>query len=597
MTGTLPYQQAQTKQYYITNNNIDTQDKMSASNRKLVRLPVEIFEDLISYDDQQEQRLADDVVAEEGSTSASNQDRCHQAAAEKLRSKICFRLKRFRPIPINKSSRRAVGSTGGGNQNMSTTSSAVTLSIKTVGDLLQTSKRVLLHALDPILTYAELCLFLKLVHKECSPRPMSALELLHSTVDNTDTLLHSQTTESQELLNLQQPRPQQQERHENRHMDITNDAKLIRSIPTSIPTLDYALKGGVRIGNLTEVVGPAGIGKTQLAFQLCMYAASFGQGAMYIDTENKVNLQRLKEMCWQQQHDYHPSSSSQHVRNPTNFRYTDSQTNYDHQSMTWNGSQGQQQQPNSSGGSSMPYNTQFPFRRPEEVLDNLSIHTPNSTSELIEFLDSVEDRILNQHYTTTNANHNNDGGSSQNNSNSKSNRYPVRLLIVDSIAAPLKRDYGSDSAPQRAAAIFKCAQTLKRLADQLPLAVIAINQVGLINTPLNNANNNGNSNLLLRASLGTSWRHCISTSLFLNHKQQGQQQSSDSTNTSNTNDHHHNHGIINNHRQISIVKSNRAPLISVDYQIERKGLVEVLIEDVREYYHDDVENDEFYGQE
>lgn len=83
---------------------------MSASNRKLSRLPLEIFRNLDS----------------------------NSTNPEELRSAICSRLRRF---PFRPSSRKK-----------GITSSA---SVKTMGDLLRTSKRTLLYALDPLLTYGK----------------------------------------------------------------------------------------------------------------------------------------------------------------------------------------------------------------------------------------------------------------------------------------------------------------------------------------------------------------------------------------------------------------------------------------------------------
>ena len=50
-----------------------------------------------------------------------------------------------------------------------------------------------------------------------------------------------------------------------------------RHIPTGLPALDAALGGGIRMGIVTEIVGPAGAGKTQLC--LCLAAAALGASA------------------------------------------------------------------------------------------------------------------------------------------------------------------------------------------------------------------------------------------------------------------------------------------------------------------------------
>lgn len=84
---------------------------MSASHRKLIRLPLEVFEDLLISDPQTEM------------------------TAQDLRFGICERLKRFRV-----KSKYGVMNTR---------------SVTTVGDLLRTPRYTLLMALDPLLTFGE----------------------------------------------------------------------------------------------------------------------------------------------------------------------------------------------------------------------------------------------------------------------------------------------------------------------------------------------------------------------------------------------------------------------------------------------------------
>jgi RecA/RadA recombinase len=71
----------------------------------------------------------------------------------------------------------------------------------------------------------------------------------------------------------------------------------MRYLPTGISSLDRHLRGGVRVGTITELVGKAGVGKTQLAMQLCVMAARYGQGCVYIDTEQKLSLDRMREIA------------------------------------------------------------------------------------------------------------------------------------------------------------------------------------------------------------------------------------------------------------------------------------------------------------
>jgi len=67
------------------------------------------------------------------------------------------------------------------------------------------------------------------------------------------------------------------------------------ALPLDLPALDAVLRGGLPCGSITELVGPAGLGKTQLCLQAAMLAAGNGL-VIYLDTENKFSPARLKQM-------------------------------------------------------------------------------------------------------------------------------------------------------------------------------------------------------------------------------------------------------------------------------------------------------------
>lgn len=70
-----------------------------------------------------------------------------------------------------------------------------------------------------------------------------------------------------------------------------------RRLPTGLPSLDAALRGGLGAGTLTEIVGPNGAGKTQFALMMCArtWAAS-RKGVVYLDTEGSFSAQRLRQI-------------------------------------------------------------------------------------------------------------------------------------------------------------------------------------------------------------------------------------------------------------------------------------------------------------
>ncbi|GAB4859258.1 DNA repair protein RAD51 [Ancistrocladus abbreviatus] len=74
-------------------------------------------------------------------------------------------------------------------------------------------------------------------------------------------------------------------------------------LPTGLSGLDKALCGGIPFGVVTELVGPAGIGKTQFCLKLALLASlpenygGFGGHVIYIDVESKFSSRRIIEMA------------------------------------------------------------------------------------------------------------------------------------------------------------------------------------------------------------------------------------------------------------------------------------------------------------
>lgn len=298
---------------------------------------------------------------------------------------------------------------------------------------------------------------------------------------------------------------------------VSNNVDLgnrIRYLPTGLRSLDRDGEGGIRLGNITEVVGRAGAGKTQFALQLVTMAAMLNQGAIYIDTEKKLTIQRLDEIASCR---YRRMSSA-------------------HQQTGGDRIDPERPYPDMNG---------FKFKKPGQVLQNMTIKEPNSTRELQQVLDDIEEEIL---YRNQNS------------------EFPVRLLIVDSIAAPLKRDFGADSAPQRAAAIFSISKTLKRYADQLHLAVVVINQVGLDDQSSSSRFHQPSTQVAVKAALGTSWHHCVSTRLLLDHEVDPHRESVSMSELD----------VANQSRSLTVSKSNYLPFFKTCFRIFPSGIEEML---------------------
>ncbi|KAL7549277.1 hypothetical protein ACHAWF_012553 [Thalassiosira exigua] len=253
------------------------------------------------------------------------------------------------------------------------------------------------------------------------------------------------------------------------HPAREREAHFNGKMPTGLQSLDDHLRGGLPIGSVAEIVGRAGVGKTHLAQQLCVLAHKFGGGSIYIDAENKLSVDRLGEIAFER------------IRSEQNCRRHNQQQ------------QQQQQQ-------------QHQKQLAHEVLENVSVHRLITTNELLDRLDLLEDEIILR--------------------NSPTQRLPVRLIVIDSVAAPIRRDFdmmgsSSNAGAQRASALFKIAKRLKQLAHDHKVAVVVVNQVGS-SSMFSRSNHQRNNTLDVQdgefvASLGTAWQYCVTTRIVLEH--------------------------------------------------------------------------------
>jgi DNA repair protein RadA len=74
-------------------------------------------------------------------------------------------------------------------------------------------------------------------------------------------------------------------------------ARSLGRMSTGSPGMDGLLGGGYEEGRITEVFGPSNSGKTQLAIQATVMAASLGWRSVYVDTESTFRPERVVQMA------------------------------------------------------------------------------------------------------------------------------------------------------------------------------------------------------------------------------------------------------------------------------------------------------------
>ncbi len=351
-----------------------------------------------------------------------------------------------------------------------------------VKELLKTHPTTLLRILDPLLTYSECKVFLDRVHKECASVAVSALMIMQQQ--------HSPIDEDENYENANSPRLSHPTRPNFPHWKI----------PSGLPTLDAHLRGGFPLGSLSELVGRAGVGKTQLAQQLCVMAAMQGiGGSIYIDTEKKMNLIRLREIADGMNDKAKPKME-------------------DHQST-------------------------------RQVLENVTVQSLLTTEELMTALDVLTKEIVHRNAQASDFGNRkrrrlvgSDFSTEANPNLTRRLPLPVRLVVIDSIAAPIRRDFdlaqsstistsslspsSSSLASKRASALFQISRKLKQLGHDHKLAIVVVNQVGgggakrqdgKIDSigPVKNMDFNDGE---FTATLGAAWQYCVSTRIVLEHQ-------------------------------------------------------------------------------
>ncbi|XP_021829481.1 DNA repair protein XRCC3 homolog [Prunus avium] len=200
------------------------------------------------------------------------------------------------------------------------------------------------------------------------------------------------------------------------------------------------------------------------------------------------------------------------------------------------------------------YHASYPNLIGLEPLEDIYVHGIHDAQQLIHVLRDIQAFIAIDH-----------------------TRLPVKLIVIDSIAALFRSQYQTTSTELkwRSEMFFKISGTLKAFANKFRLAVVVPNQVVDFIGPHDGVNGVTLGNLeclhtlgrRLSPALGLAWAHCINSRVFLARHEQSvgvnSRNASSATISSQT------------HRTFHLVFAPHLPHASLEFVIRKEGVVGV----------------------
>jgi RAD51-like protein 1 len=361
---------------------------------------------------------------------------------------------------------------------------------RTAEDVLTRSSLDLVEVLDISLPTAERVV--ASVARNVCPKPTTARALLASRASDPTTADPSDVPRAANQVGAASGAP-----------STSGGPAFVRS---HLPALDDALGGGVPTGSISELVGPAGAGKTQLCLTLAVATAAppsaggLGAGVVFVDTEQKFSAARLAEIA--------------RAKFPA------------------------------------VYGDQAGDQAAAEALRQLTsrvlVLTPSTLSEILQRLNGLEEALID---------------------------HGVRLLVVDSMAALARAEFGHGQLTRRQELLGQIAAVLKRKAERLHMAAFVTNQVttrlGRAATAVGGAvggagadgadGGDGEGGGSTTAALGTKWAHCVNTRVVM----EGAAEVAGGPSGSRA---------ASRGRVIKVVKSPRCALVGFEYEVWAGGV-------------------------
>ncbi|KAG7361584.1 DNA repair and recombination protein radA [Nitzschia inconspicua] len=349
------------------------------------------------------------------------------------------------------------------------------------------------------------------------------------------------------------------------------------SIVTFCRAMDELLGGGITLGQVTEIAGMPGTGKTQMAIQLAVLARLIpdlggvqGQ-TLYVDCEGSF----LPERAWQM-----AKAVSEHARHNA-YRKTRKENNNNtrRRSSSGNGSSSTtattSTNPTNNNDNGRDNNTHWndlvyraSLLTPEEILSSIHVYRVHDETALLATLFTLKDFVQEQ----------------------SQGELPVRLIVIDSIAFHFRAVTPTDAQYyiQRAKTLTQLAAYLGDLASHYNLAVVAINQMTtkIVQTKGGNSSNSSNTLSTNVPALGESWAHATTTRLLLKMKEFLVAETTTATTPEDENDDHHTPSKqdiyppqLRQDRTCTLIKSPNRPPGTVPFRITKDGIRDIAKKD------------------
>eukprot|EP01102_Stenamoeba_stenopodia_P019210 TRINITY_DN7185_c0_g1_i2.p1 TRINITY_DN7185_c0_g1~~TRINITY_DN7185_c0_g1_i2.p1 ORF type:complete len:446 (+),score=89.76 TRINITY_DN7185_c0_g1_i2:28-1338(+) len=290
--------------------------------------------------------------------------------------------------------------------------------------------------------------------------------------------------------------------------DDAHTKVLPNHLRTTLASLDELLRIGIPAGAITEVVGPSSVGKTQFCHMLSVIATlpralgGLDGGVIILDTETSFSAERLLEIA-SNRFPFHFNSTALPTSDATTTTLPETQNS---------------------------------------LLLTSRVHVYNritSSEALLQKLKDIQTEIIEK---------------------------KIKLLIIDSIAALVRKEYDGSSIAQRQQLLMQEATLLKYLAENFNIPVVVTNQITTHSkqhrkqhAPSNYRISEEPSKGYVTAALGPVWSHCVNTRLVFEYRDNNELPNDDSSLNSNV-------------RMMTIAKSPISAVYTLPYIITAAGV-------------------------